>query len=690
MLTLAPPTSLQRQGQETPVWPTAERDPRPGLAYRPDIDGLRAIAVAAVAGYHAFPGALTGGFVGVDVFFVISGYLITQLIVVGLRTGRFSIREFYRRRVRRLVPALLVVLLVCGAAGGYLLLPDELLHLSRSITWSTLFLANGFFVKNGNYFDPTTEVSPMLHLWSLGVEEQFYFAWPVLMMLAFRRGQTRAVLLAVMVSSLAISLWGGWHAIARYFFQPGARAWELAAGGLLAVSATPGMLGRRASVVASLAGLTLIGASVRLLDPGEAFPGARALLPTGGALLLIAAGSAAPVNRYLLASRPMVLLGQISYPLYLWHWPLLSFARIVLGRPAPPLLAAALIGIAVLAAYATYRLVERPIRFGGGGKPWAVPLLLAGLGAMTIASAAVQWHAIRGRLSGPAFLRWDAAATDWNVPLIHEADGAWTATLASHRAPKALFIGDSHIQNLIPRIQHVIAVHPDSARTAVFTTYLGCPPLPDLDGTQFGSRCTPLFDRAWRQAMAADVDTVVFGAYWESYLMGQFSPIVSTRGPAYKRNDQLQPPLGLDSPSTQRALQGFERSIASLVASGRRVFIVLSNPTSPDFDPLFLFPAEARLALHPPDRIEVDPPKRSVNAAAYEAYVQPLMMRLRDIAARTGAHVLDPRSTLCDGMLCPTIGADGVPTHLDNNHLTSSYARERAGFLDEILLGKGG
>ena len=213
--------------------PRLVRDVSP--RYRPDIDGLRAIAVALVVAYHALPGFLSGGFIGVDVFFVISGYLITQIILSGLRAGTFSLGAFYQRRVRRIIPALLVVLAACALFGWLTLFSEELQWLGRSIAYCASFLANLFFARLGSgYFDRGAQLTPLLHLWSLGVEEQFYFAWPLLIMLAARRGVTMRVLLVVTATSLAINIWGIWHAPIQYFYLPASRAWELAAGGMLA------------------------------------------------------------------------------------------------------------------------------------------------------------------------------------------------------------------------------------------------------------------------------------------------------------------------------------------------------------------------------------------------------------------------------------------------------------------------
>jgi peptidoglycan/LPS O-acetylase OafA/YrhL len=667
-------------------------------SYRPDIDGLRAVAIAAVVGYHAFPAMLPGGFVGVDVFFVISGYLITQVILRGLASGRFKLSEFYRRRLRRIVPALLVVLLVCGAFGWFALLPGEFARLGKSTAWSAAFVANVYFARALGYFDPITQLHPLLHLWSLGVEEQFYFAWPVLLLLAYRRGQIVPALSALIVVSLMVSILGAWQPHPQYFYLLRARAWELAVGGLLAArwhlvhdspaaSVEPDPIGRRLAWAAAIAGFVLVAASTLLLHADVPFPGAWALVPSTGAVLLIAAGPSAALNRHVLASRPMVFIGQISYPLYLWHWPLLSFARIMLRRPPPPMLAATLVLTAVVAAYATFRLVERPIRFGSTGQK-AVPGLLAGLAALTLLGVAVGRHWVPTRLSNQAFSEWEAAAGpgNWHVPMVRGPGESWTLSVPSRRHKTALFVGDSHIQQYSARVQRVVQARPDAARSALFLSYPGCPPLPDLGTMPGGSSCDTFFKQAMEQAVRSDIDTVVFGAFWEFYLIGEFSE-PDKWVPGHHLHGGRDLAFALESPATQQALEEFRRAVTSLVASGRRVFIVLSNPTSPDFDPLFLLPVAARLSIPRAQHLNIGVSKQIVDATAFEAFVAPLMTKLRDIAAQSGARVIDPRSTLCEAMACLAIDTDGLPTHIDSNHITGSFARERALFVDDILLG---
>jgi len=278
------------------------------------------------------------------------------------------------------------------------------------------------------------------------------------------------------------------------------------------------------------------------------------------------------------------------------------------------------------------------------------------------------------------FAAWDAAAGDWYYPVesnIDRRSGFGSVVVTSHGNRKAVFIGDSHIEQYWPRARHVIDTQPDSARSAVFATNPGCPPLPGIKSTWRGKDCGGFFDHAMKLAFEPDVDTVVFGAFWENYFLGEYSEDDS---PHRRAN---VPPLDLDSADTRMAFEQFRRTVARMVSGGRRVFIVLSNPTSRLFEPLF--PTEVRLSLHPPPRLAANGPR--VYAGPFESFVAPLTDRLRSIAAETGATAVDPRVTLCDGLICPSTGLDGLPLYVDSNHLRSSFSRERASFVDEMLLG---
>jgi peptidoglycan/LPS O-acetylase OafA/YrhL len=336
--------------------------------YRPDIDGLRAISILLVVGYHAHPWLIPGGFVGVDVFFVISGFLITRIILTEVDAGSFSAAGFYARRIRRIFPALILVLAATYLIGWVVLLPDQFKLLGENIVAGVVFAANLFQLRQTGYFAPDASDNPLLHLWSLGVEEQFYIFWPLTILLASGLQQRPRWIGAVALASFAVGLgiflgYRDWS-----FYSPLPRAWELLAGALLAErvlrSGYPGWSDGLSHFL-GLLGIAAIIGSATAFDRTSLFPGAHALLPVLGAVLIIAAPQSF-VNRILLASRPMVWIGLISYPLYLWHWPLLSYLAIVRNGVPNFLEIWAAVGIAVLLSWLTFRYIEIPLRRRSG------------------------------------------------------------------------------------------------------------------------------------------------------------------------------------------------------------------------------------------------------------------------------------------------------------------------------------
>jgi peptidoglycan/LPS O-acetylase OafA/YrhL len=360
--------------------------------YRPDIDGLRAVAVLAVVAYHAFPHRLPGGFVGVDVFFVISGFLITSIILRGVEAGRFSFVEFYARRVRRIFPALIVILAFCFAAGWFELWTREFRQLGKHIFAAMGFASNFVLWKETGYFDARAETKPLLHLWSLGIEEQFYLVWPLLVWGAYRlRRSVAPLIVAVLLSSFALSIWWVTREPGAAFFLPLPRFWELMVGCGLAWAALHRGLpkpGVRAELL-SVAGLGAIGAAMLMLRPESAFPGWWALLPTLGAMLVIAAGPETRLNKHVLSQPAVVFIGLISYPLYLWHWPILTFLRMSRLEPLSTPLRLAAVGASIGLAWLTYRFVELPIR---SSRPRRLaPALCGALASVGMVGFALAW-----------------------------------------------------------------------------------------------------------------------------------------------------------------------------------------------------------------------------------------------------------------------------------------------------------
>lgn len=333
--------------------------------YRPDIDGLRAVAVLSVVAFHAFPDRVRGGFIGVDVFFVISGYLISTIILDNLERGTFTFPGFYERRIRRIVPALVLVLATCYLFGWFTLLGDEYAQLGKHIAGGAGFVANLVSWHEAGYFDRAADTKPLLHLWSLGVEEQFYLAWPVLLWLGHRKrlGVT-GIGIMVALASFALNLHMAKTHPTGDFYSPQTRFWELMLGSILA-SRPPRANGPFADTLSVLAAALLVFGLCRI-DTGTRFPGTWALVPVLGAMGLIAAGPDAWVNRAVLSHRVAVWVGLISFPLYLWHWPLLAFARIIGSAPPGLGTRCALVLLSIVLAWLTFRFVERPVRMGAG------------------------------------------------------------------------------------------------------------------------------------------------------------------------------------------------------------------------------------------------------------------------------------------------------------------------------------
>ncbi len=427
-------------------------------AYRPEIDGLRAVAVLPVLLYHAGVDGFRGGFVGVDVFFVISGYLVTRLILADGDT--FSLPAFYERRVRRLFPALAVVLGVSSGAAWWWLLPADLAAYSRSLLAVLGLVANVHLWRTtGDYFARPAESMPLLHTWSLAVEEQFYLLYPASLVLTRRFGSARqgGLIAGAAVASLAIAVWASTHRPVAGFFLLPTRGWELALGALVAwheprlagwVDA-PARVRRR--VMVGWAGVGLIGLALAALSAASGVPGAAALLPTvGTALVLVAARPGEGAGR-LLAWPPVVGLGLISYSAYLWHQPLLAFLRATADAPPGPAARVGTCAVAVALAWVTWRLIERPWR-DRARTPRRRLIVATGLAVAALAAVGVAGMVTRGgleRYSGldRALVQGDVEGADYVVARFDaRRDAPFDAADARRRL---LIIGDSYAQDLV-------------------------------------------------------------------------------------------------------------------------------------------------------------------------------------------------------------------------------------------------
>jgi peptidoglycan/LPS O-acetylase OafA/YrhL len=606
--------------------------------YRPDVDGLRAVAVLLVVLFHAGLGC-PGGFVGVDVFFVISGYLITGLILRQQRAGTFRLADFWGRRIRRIVPAACVVVFCTLLAGSLLLFPIDIDELAWSAMAQQLMLSNVFFWRYTAYFAGPADLKPLLHTWSLAVEEQFYLAYPFLLVL-LGRWRPRAVaglLGAAALASLALSEWGSHvHPSATFYLLP-TRAWELLLGGLLCF--VPALApGRRVlAECLGLAGLVLIVGAALRLDTSTRFPGLAALPPCLGAALIIYASAGQPgmVGR-LLSWRPVVLLGLMSYSLYLWHWPLFAFARYLLGEQLPIRATAAIIGGSLALAWLSWRFVETPFR---RSLAWASPRpVLIGLVATMPALLICALVAVgtRGTVGRPAVPGSRYLAARNSKAHIHEID----ARRVRHRdlpsfgdrqgRLRCLVWGDSHAMAIVPGVD--AACQSRGVRGIQATHSSTAPVLEFFQFARFGlNEEAPAFNRAVVDyAVANDIDVAILSGVWSNY----------GREPAFERR--------------------LRQTIDELRAAGIAVAIVLDVAHHADEAPLQL----ARREYFQWPTHEVGVPlaaHRSRNAPSSAAIAR---------AAYGRAVVLDPAPWFVDDRGLWRAELDGEVLYRDKAHLS--------------------
>lgn len=616
-------------------------------AYRGDIDGLRAVAVLLVIGFHFYPHHMPGGFVGVDVFFVVSGFLITRLVVAGLEDGSFNLADFFARRVRRIVPALALVVIVSLVAGWLLLFPSDYRDLGRHAAAAAAFIPNFALLGEAGYFDAASQRKPLLHLWAVGIGVQFTIVWPVVMLLAWRyRTSPFLVAIALFVVSFVWNAWLTPYDTVAAFYLPFTRFWELMLGSILAIASLVardrGGLPARAGEALSLLGLALLIAGVVLIDRERTFPGWWALLPTLGTALLIFAGPAATLNRLVLNHRALVAVGLVSYPLYLWHWPLLAFARHVELQEPTDLAKAGYILVAFALAYLTYRYLEKPIR-SGTPSPRTLPLLAAAMAAVGGIGLVVYFsNGFPGRFPGdPQSLsrdfRRDAEATR-GLELCARRDipGFAVTKECPPAAGRRLVVlwGDAHAAHLLRGLAEIERSKDDIQ--VVSFSHDGCPPILSYENVQ-GPDCPSVHETIMQRLWQLRPDTVIMAARWDQY------------DGSGKLDDQ-----------------SIEWTIARLKSMGvRRVVGVGQFPVWDEPVPTILARRLRSLRAS-----STDAPLRDNGHLVQEAFAANYKIGRAFLIG--GAQVVSPSSTLCnaDGCLLTVPGTPFEPMTGDETHLT--------------------
>jgi peptidoglycan/LPS O-acetylase OafA/YrhL len=639
--------------RNTPAEPLASKSARGELGYRRDIDGLRAIAVLAVVAFHCGCPWLRGGFIGVDIFFVISGYLICSIIFRETQQGTFSIARFYKRRCKRILPALAVVLLFCFGMAALVLSPLEAHRLGDSGIAAALSSSNILFIFRSGYFAEGAPTTPLLMTWSLAVEEQFYLAFPLIMILlqrTSRRGQLLC-LTGLSVASLLACVYAEFHLPVWNFYLPVTRAWELGAGTILAVWQS-GTLRFKSAVswkteILGAVGILIVICSMMVYSPHTRFPGYEAALPVLGTLLLLASAGSR-VNR-MLETRPLVAVGLISYSLYLWHWPLLSFAEVLSTKPLHTRTIAILMLFAFLAASLSYIFVEKPFRQRKESSTRSVLLAYAAL-IVFLATVGGIFSATHGLgLRDPTLYAIESrAALDRHHPCISSGSYLRMSALcvppARTNVPAIALLGDSHAEAISEILRGYAS---RQGWQLVVLTREKCPP------TQGETRLSNVpiepcreFNRSALKYIRSrpDIQVIFLTAGWGGvYIADRYQT-----APADQNMQQSAANLKI----------GLQSEVGALEAAGKHV-IVMDDVPGLTFDPAASVRYEhiaARRFLNrillsdPPDLGSGDSEDRSLAVTPSAVVASEQLAAIK--SADAGLTLIDPKNVLCSDTQC--------------------------------------
>ncbi len=624
------------------------------------------MAVLPVVLFHAKVAGFSGGFVGVDIFYVISGYLITSLIADDIAGGRFSFVSFYERRLRRIFPALFAVLFTCILVALVLLVPRDFLSFGKSLIAVALFGSNLLFERQahaGGYFDRAAEVQVLLHTWSLSVEEQFYLFFPTTLILfaKWKKEKSSQLLFLLAIVSFVLSVWLTRSRPHTAFYNLVPRAWELLMGALLALRTLPPIGHRWLREAASTAGLGLVLIAVFTFTRDTPFPGMTALLPCAGAWLIIYAGeSGSSWTTSLLSFSPLVFVGVISYSFYLWHWPLIVFSRYFVAGDLTGVETAAVIAASLMLAVLSYKWIEAPFR-GRESRVSRREIFVCGLGAtaltLGLGVAIYASHGFPGRYS-PTTARLISAntarsddfqevCTNWKTDVRSLGDINF-CNLGSPSARKIMFWGDSHVQQLYPLIKEMYDNGDLHQRGAVLAIGNACLPAEHLNTIGKGYHCDSFAHFAMIRAEQADIETVfiAFNTWWAV----NEDVCASVDGKCVARISPQE--------AVQRFLQEFDGNIRTLRSHGKRVIISLPFPMYDKSIP----EVEMHNAIFG---------RFGLTENATDITLPSFRDRLSVVAQEAGANIFDPRQSLCPAGSC-VFQSEGVSIYKDDNHIAAS------------------
>ncbi len=637
-----------------------------------------------------------------DIFFVISGFLISTIIISSLERGSFSFVEFYARRIKRIFPALLLVLAACFVFGWFALLADEYKQLGKHIAGGAGFVANFMFWQESGYFDNAADTKPLLHLWSLGIEEQFYIVWPLLLWLAWKRKfNLLTITLVVALISFALNIRTVHSDAVEAFYSPKTRFWELLAGSVLAqmtlhrtkllpnlqhrldgwlgqiiYTPAPEANGKTLRNVQALLGIALIVIGFVLVNKERHFPGGWAALPVLGAVLIITAGAQAWFNRVVLSNRVLVWFGLISFPLYLWHWPLLSFARIIESETPTRGIRLAAVALAILLAWLTYRLIEKPLRFGKQGRAQIIVLLMlmgvvgfAGYNDFKREGLEFRFKILKKQM---AAFEWGDNFSNLNCRLGHsELDFIGKHCMQSKPGiPAVMLLGDSHANHFYPGVADL------NNEVILNLSSGGCLPFFDIASTDHGEKdaCSDASNYALNYALQnVAVQQVVIFARGAFYMAGKGFGVDESQ----KRVITLVKLPKVKDPRTVFAI-AMRQTLTRLLAKGKKIIYVLDNPEL-GFDPKVCVdsrPLRLSSKIKTPcavSRKEFDERNREYRELVFGV--------LKEFPA---VEVFDAAAQLCDEKWCWAM-KDGKMLYRDDDHLSIEGSRYLAKELVKLI-----
>lgn len=659
------------------------------MQYRPEVDGLRAVAVLPVILFHAGFSAFSGGFVGVDVFFVISGYLITTIIYREMAQGRFSIWRFYERRARRILPALFAVLLACIPFAWLWMLPSEFKDFSQSLVGAATFSSNILFWRESGYFAAAAELKPLLHTWSLAVEEQFYILYPPLLLALYRFIPKRLSLIIILgvLISLGLAQWASTIYPSANFYLLPTRAWELGVGALVAihlhrlhtaaisqeavVSETSTFLARPLREAAGITGLALIGYAIFTFDEGTPFPSFWTLIPVVGTALIILAADRDTLIGNLLSLRLLVGIGLISFSAYLWHQPLLSFARIrALNHPLPEIM----FGLAVLSlvlAFLTWKYIEQPFRSGNSKFDLSrrKVFIYSGVVSAAFISFGLYGHVSNGvqsRVSLPKSLERDLYIREYQEKCfdfsMSEIDrkGIFCHLGDKTSLPKVAIIGDSHSLSFIGPLSKYFE---EREISFIFSGVSGCVPMIDTYVLRNDARrdvCAYRNENVYQEIVDKGIEKVILIARWTYYSTGDISGGFINIGNSYEVKEDRENSLKVFSEKLKETLN-------FLMSSGIEV-VVFHQPPVQETDARSFY---SWVSMFGDDRFEEYLKEISVKEYVHERrYAQVRDLIEEKVSSFNNAKSVDFSPYLCRNGICD-IGQSNRSYYFDDDHLSN-------------------